>query len=48
MAQARTSPRAWELLDEMTLHFENVEVRTKAEQVRYGEALARMERACGR
>jgi uncharacterized membrane protein YraQ (UPF0718 family) len=43
MAQARTSPRAWELLDEMTLHFENVEVRTKAEQVRYGEALARMD-----
>ena len=43
MAQARTSPRAWELLDEMTLHFENVEVRTKAEQVRYGEALAQME-----
>jgi hypothetical protein len=43
MAQARTSPRAWELLDEMTLHYENVEVRTKAEQVRYGEALARMD-----
>jgi Protein of unknown function (DUF4239) len=43
MAQARTSPRAWELLDEMTLHFENVEVRTKAEQVRYGEALGRMD-----
>ena len=43
MAQARTSPRAWELLDEMTLHFENVEVRTKAEQVRYAEALARMD-----
>jgi hypothetical protein len=31
------------LLDEMTLHFENVEVRTKAEQVRYAEALARMD-----
>jgi hypothetical protein len=33
MAQGRTSPQAWELLDEMTLRFENVEVRTKAEQV---------------
>ena len=43
MAQGRTSPRAWELLDEMTLNFENVEVRTKAEQVRYAEALARMD-----
>jgi hypothetical protein len=42
MAQARTSPRAWELLDEMTLHVENVEVRTKAEQVLYGEALDRI------
>jgi len=36
MAQGRTSPQAWELLDEMTLRFENVEVRTKAEQVLYG------------
>ena len=43
MAQGRTSPQAWDLLDEMTLHFENVEVRTKAEQVRYAEALARMD-----
>jgi uncharacterized membrane protein YraQ (UPF0718 family) len=42
MAQGRTSPRAWELLDEMTLRFENVEVRTKAEQVKYAEALDRM------
>jgi hypothetical protein len=43
MAQARTSPRAWDLLDEMTLHFENVEVRTMAEQELYGEALARID-----
>jgi protein-S-isoprenylcysteine O-methyltransferase Ste14 len=42
MAQGRTSPRAWDLLDEMTLRFENVEVRTKAEQARYEEALDRM------
>ncbi len=42
MAQARTSPQAWELLDEMTLLFENVEVRTKAEEVLYGEALNRI------
>ena len=43
MAQGRTSPRAWDLLDEMTLLFENVEVRTKAEQVLYGEALDRID-----
>ena len=43
MAQGRTSQQAWHLLDEMTLRFENVEVRTKAEQVRYAEALARMD-----
>ena len=42
MAQGRTSPQAWHLLDEMTLRFENVEVRTKAEQVLYGEALDQM------
>jgi uncharacterized membrane protein YraQ (UPF0718 family) len=42
MAQGRTSPRAWDLLDEMTLRFENVEVSTRAEQVLYGEALARI------
>jgi hypothetical protein len=42
MAQGRTSPQAWELLDEMTLRFENVEVRTRAEQVLYGEALDRI------
>ncbi len=42
MAQGRTSPQAWDLLDEMTLHFESVEVRTKAEQVLYGEALDRI------
>jgi uncharacterized membrane protein YraQ (UPF0718 family) len=42
MAQGRTSPRAWDLLDEMTIGFENVEVRTKAEQVLYGEALDRI------
>src|ERR687898_189833 len=42
MAQGRTSARAWDLLDEMTIGFENVEVRTKAEQVLYGEALDRI------
>lgn len=42
MAQGRTSPQAWDSLDDMTLLFENVEVRTKAEQVLYGEALDRM------
>jgi hypothetical protein len=42
MAQGRTSPQAWDLLDEMTLLFENVEVRTKAEQVLYSEALDRI------
>ena len=42
MAQGRTSPQAWELLDQMTLRFENVEVRTRAEQVLYGETLDRM------
>jgi hypothetical protein len=42
MAQGRTSPRAWDLLDEMTLGFENVEVRTRSEQVLYGEALDRI------
>jgi hypothetical protein len=42
MAQGRTSPQAWNLLDEMTLLFENVEVRTRAEQMLYGEALDRI------
>jgi uncharacterized membrane protein YraQ (UPF0718 family) len=42
MAQGRTSPRAWALLDEMTLQLENVEVRTRVEQVLYEEALVRM------
>ena len=42
MAQGRTSPQAWDLLDQMTLRFENVEVRTRADQVLYGEALDRM------
>jgi uncharacterized membrane protein YraQ (UPF0718 family) len=41
MAQGSTSPRAWDLLDDMTLHLEKVEVRTKAEQALYGEALDR-------
>jgi hypothetical protein len=44
MAQGRTSPRAWDLLDEMTIRFEDVEVRTKAEEVLYGEALERFAR----
>ena len=42
MAQGRTSPQAWDLLDQMTFRFENVEVRTRADQVLYGEALDRM------
>ena len=42
MAHARTSPRAWDLLDEMTLHLENVEISTKAEQALYEESLDRM------
>ena len=42
-ASAYKSTGPGELLDEMTLHVENVEVRTKAEQVRYGEALSRIE-----
>jgi hypothetical protein len=33
MAQGRTSPQVWNLLDQMTLRFENVEVRTRVEQV---------------
>jgi uncharacterized membrane protein YraQ (UPF0718 family) len=41
MAQGHTSPRAWALLDEMTLHIESVEVNTRAEQVLYAEALNR-------
>jgi uncharacterized membrane protein YraQ (UPF0718 family) len=41
MAQARTSPRAWDLLDEMTLLFERVEVRTNADLALYEEALDR-------
>ena len=42
MAQGRTSPAGLGLLDQMTLRFENVEVRTRADQVLYGEALDRM------
>lgn len=42
MAQGRTSPRAWDLLDEMTIGLENVEVRTSAQQVLYAEALDRI------
>lgn len=42
MAQGRTSPRAWDLLDEMTIRFENVEVRTRGDQVLYAEALNRI------
>jgi len=42
MAQGRTSLRTSELLDEMTIRFEDVEVHTRAEQVLYGEALNRI------
>jgi hypothetical protein len=43
MAQGRASQRAWDLLDEMTIRFENVEVRTRTEQVLYAEALSRID-----
>jgi hypothetical protein len=43
MGQGRTSPRAWDLLDEMTLSLENVEVRTMAQQVLYEEGLDRID-----
>ena len=39
MEQGRTSPRAWDLLDEMSLSMSNVEVRTKEDQVVYAEGL---------
>jgi protein-S-isoprenylcysteine O-methyltransferase Ste14 len=42
MAQGRTSQRAWDLLDKMTIRFEDVEVRTRTEQVLYAEALNRI------
>jgi hypothetical protein len=43
MAQGRTSVRAWDLLDELTLGVQNVEVRTSTEQVVYAEALNRID-----
>jgi uncharacterized membrane protein YraQ (UPF0718 family) len=43
MAQGRTSPRAWDLLDEMSLSLSNVEVRTSAQQAVYEEALNRID-----
>jgi hypothetical protein len=43
MAQGRTSPRAWDLLDELTLGVQSVEVRTKAEQAVYAEGLNRVD-----
>src|SRR5918999_2449357 len=39
MAQGRTSPRAWDLLDEMSLSLSNVEVRTSAQEAVFAEAL---------
>lgn len=42
MAQGRTSPRAWDLLDEMSLSISNVEVRTSAQEAVYAEALDRI------
>ena len=43
MAQGRTSPRAWDLLDEMSLSLSNAEVRTSAQQAVYAEALNRID-----
>jgi hypothetical protein len=43
MTQGRTSERAWDLLDDLTLGVQNVEVRTKAEQAVYTEALLRVD-----
>ncbi len=43
MAQGRTSPRAWDLLDEMSLSLSNVEVRTSAQRAVYAEALNRLD-----
>ena len=43
MEQGRTSPRAWDLLDEMSLSMSNVEVRTKEDQVVYAEGLNRID-----
>ena len=43
MAQGRTNPRAWDLLDEMSLSLSNVEVRTSAQQAVYAEALNRID-----
>ncbi len=43
MEQGRTSPRAWDLLDEMSLSISTVEVRTSADQAVYAEALNRID-----
>jgi uncharacterized membrane protein YraQ (UPF0718 family) len=43
MAQGRSSPRAWDLLDEMSLSLSNAEVRTSAQQAVYAEALNRID-----
>jgi protein-S-isoprenylcysteine O-methyltransferase Ste14 len=43
MAQGRSSPRAWDLLDEMSLSLSNVEVRTSVEEAVYAETLNRMD-----
>jgi hypothetical protein len=43
MAQGHASPRAWDLLDEMSLSISKVEVRTSAQQAVYAEALNRID-----
>ena len=43
MEQGRTSPRAWDLLDEMSLSMSKVEVRTKEDQMVYAEGLNRID-----
>jgi hypothetical protein len=43
MGQGRTSPRAWDLLDEMSISMSNVEVRTGAQQAVYAEGLNRID-----
>jgi uncharacterized membrane protein YraQ (UPF0718 family) len=43
MTQGRTSPRAWDLLDGMSLSLSNAEVRTSEQEVVYAEALNRID-----
>ena len=42
MEQGRSSPRAWALLDEMRLIIQDMEVRTRADQIVFSEGLGRI------